>query len=61
MKPTRLAAMYNHLVLMAAIDSTEAEYKARRTLDAANRTGGPDLIRKKTLALAKAEKGRREG
>jgi hypothetical protein len=44
-----------------AADLAHAEYKARRTLDAANRTGGLDLIRKKTLALVKAEKARREG
>jgi hypothetical protein len=69
--------MYNHSGNpIAAIDSTEAnmmflpsktadlahaEYKARRALDAANRTGDLNLIRKRTLALARAEKARREG
>jgi hypothetical protein len=42
-------------------DLALAELTARRDLDVANRTGDIKLIRQKTLALASAERARREG
>jgi hypothetical protein len=42
-------------------DLAYAELTARRSLDAANKSGDIKLIRRKTVALALAEKARREG